>query len=97
VGLDTGLYDDWRLALEKVSVSRFVNADPYVTARQRGEPEGGAARNAGLHGLLSFLVPFRSCRPLYPKLPPTIRRGRSGLRRFGSKRRIQQIADSPNP
>jgi len=30
----------------------------------------------------------------YPELPPPIWRG---LRRLGSKRRVQQIADGPNP
>jgi hypothetical protein len=31
----------------------------------------------------------------YPELPPPIRRGRGGLRRLGSKCRVQQVADSP--
>ena len=33
----------------------------------------------------------------YPELPPPIRRSRGGLRRLCSKRRVQQVADSPNP
>jgi hypothetical protein len=41
---------------------------------------------------------FIICDPLrLPELPPPIRRGRGGLGRLGSERRVQQIADSPNP
>jgi hypothetical protein len=41
---------------------------------------------------------FIICDPFdYPELPPPIRRGRGGLGRLGSERRVQQIANRPNP